>query len=198
MGTRGLEPGAYGALAGAGAGLGIALLPRGMRSIGLRLPLPAEAVVVGLGVPVGGSPTRPRGVLGRSLVLGLATGARSTLALVPPALGSGRTGVAVAVAGLVVTELTVDKLPTTPSRLTRAPLLGRLVLGAVGGASLARQRSLGVAGPAVAGAVGAAVGSLAGARMREVAAARGWTWQAAALEDGAALALIALAYRGVR
>lgn len=244
--SDGGRPDAYGALAGAGTGLGIALVAGGLRSAGLRLPLLAEAAVVGVGAMLATdgpmswagvttlqdwsgvdwardvvphlayglavsstlralepadpypTPTPPARVLGRSLALGLATGARSSLGLVPSALGSGRSRVVAAALGLVVSELTVDKLPVTSSRLAPAPLLGRLGLGAVGAVSLARQHSRGVLGPALVGAVGAVVGSFAGAVFRDVAATRGWTWQAAALEDGAALALTTLAYRGTR
>lgn len=134
----------------------------------------------------------------RSLAIGIATGARSSLGLVPSALGSGRTGVITLAVGLVIAEMTVDKLPVAGSRLDRGPLLGRLGLGAVGAVALARHQCAGVVAPAVVGTLGAAAGSFGGWWVRDLAATRGWTWQVAVLEDGTALALTALAWRGSR
>ncbi|WP_155798085.1 DUF4126 family protein [Sorangium cellulosum] len=65
-------------------------------------------------------------------------------------------------------ELLLDKLPSAPSRLSRGPLSGRLVIGALLGAAVGAQspeKNLRVAG-AVVGAVAAALGALAGNRAR--------------------------------
>lgn len=139
--------------------------------------------------------SRPSSVLPRSVAAGLAAGCRSTLGLVPVVASSSRRPAAALVTGLVLTELTADKLPTTPSRLAPGPGLGRLVLGAVGGATVARSRGAAVPGAALAGVVGAAVGALAGSGVRAMAAERGVTWPAAVAEDVVALGLVRWASR---
>jgi hypothetical protein len=133
------------------------------------------------------------GLLARATALGIAAGARSSLAVGGPVL-SGRGGKAgVAAAVLVSTELVADKSPAVSSRLQPGPLAGRVVGGGLGAAALARGRDdAGAAGTslaAIAGAGGAWVGAVAGAGWREAAAARGWTWQAGLVEDFVALGL---------
>jgi len=143
------------------------------------------------------SPSR-LGLLARSAALGLASGGRSSLSLGGPLI-SARGGVpALAAAGLVATELVVDKTPGAPSRLAPGPLTGRMVGGAVGAGALARRHDARVGGATLAalvGAAGAFVGSVAGATWREVAAERGWTWSAALAEDAVALGLTVAACR---
>lgn len=88
-------------------------------------------------------------------------------------------------------ELVGDKLPMTPSRLDRGPLVGRLVLGAGGGFSLAgafgNSRVLG----ALLGAAGAAIGAYGGYHLRKLAGERTPVPDAAwaVLEDGVAIGL---------
>lgn len=251
--TDGERPEAWGALLGAASGLGVGAAAGLLRSAGVRLPLLAEAAVVGAGAmalsdgtavrlgvtdpadwsgrdwlrdavphlaygaavaaslrrlsapspvpvappvrPVARSTGRPRRVLARSLAVGLAAGARSTLGL-PRALAVGpRTSV---VSGaLVASELVADKLPAVPSRLEPGPALGRIGSGALGAVVLARREDGGGLPllPLLVGGLGAAAGTVLGAAWREVATERGWTWQGAAVEDVVALSLAAWAWK---
>ncbi len=143
------------------------------------------------------------GVVLRSALLGLAAGSRSSLGFAGPILtaprgtGPGRAGrpakvlTAVALAG----ELVGDKQPDAPSRLSAAGLPSRLVGGFEGGARLATRVGANGALPATVGTVAAAAGSVAGVAWRRWAAARMPALAAALLEDGAAVALAALACR---
>ncbi len=117
----------------------------------------------------------------RSAALGVVAGMRSQmpLALLSYAANHGRfptsgpplsilshpatqAVTAIAAAG----ELVGDKLPMTPSRLERGPLFGRLVIGSVAGAAIAKQAGQPWLGGAIAGASGAAVGAFAGYHLR--------------------------------
>jgi uncharacterized membrane protein len=142
--------------------------------------------------------TRSRlGLISRAAALGLATGGRSSMSIGGPLALRGRKS-ALAAAGLVATELVVDKSPGAPDRLLPGPLSGRLVGGAVGGGALARRHDAPLGGATLAvvvGAAGAFVGSVLGAAWREVAADRGWTWRAALAEDAVALGLTVAACR---
>ena len=139
---------------------------------------------------------RPRGrLLGRSLLLGLAAGGRSSLGYLAVARNSPWPAATAVAAVSVVGEVVADKLPVTPSRLDPLPLLGRVTAGAVGGLALARGRHANVILPALVGAGGAVAGSVLGAAWREIAASNGWTWQAALAEDAASLALAWTAFR---
>ncbi len=83
------------------------------------------------------------------LLLGIATGCRSTLGVAGVSFGRRRRGAPRAVraaqgrrgqvvaGGLVLGELVGDKLLSAPSRLQPQSLVPRLVLGAGGGAALA-------------------------------------------------------------
>lgn len=121
--------------------------------------------------------------LGRSFVLGLVAGGRSTLAAAVPVAvglhgrggagaGLGRALVRAAVAG----EAVADKLPVTPSRLDRPQLDGRLLAGAVGAVALAlvrRERPAALPVAAAAGLAGAWAGSVLGASWRAAAGRSG-------------------------
>ncbi|UQX90217.1 hypothetical protein M6D93_09505 [Jatrophihabitans telluris] len=134
----------------------------------------------------------------KSAAIGWASGARSSAGLAAILVPRGefahraRYGRARESAALVAVsgELTVDKLPMTPSRLQPVALLVRLAVGAAAGASLARRadRPVFVAGSVAAlAAWGASVG---GVRWRELAAARtGSDWPGALAEDFTALAV---------
>jgi hypothetical protein len=154
-------------------------------------------------VPVSVTPDPARGtsragLLVRSAALGVATGIRNSLALAGPlaATGGGRaTGIAAAV---TAAELASDKAPGVPSRIAPVPLAGRLFGGAVGAGVLARHHEAGAVTATAAGVLGAAgafAGAVAGVVWRDLAAERGWTWQAALAEDGVALGLTAAAWR---
>ncbi len=136
-----------------------------------------------------------RGVLGRSLVLGVAAGGRSSLGFLAAARLAHRKPVSVGAAAAVAAEIVGDKLPATPSRLQPGPLAGRAVAGAVGGVALARQNRSNVVAPAVVGLVGAVLGSILGAAWRDVAGQRGWVVQGAVAEDVVALTLAWAALR---
>jgi hypothetical protein len=138
-------------------------------------------------------PTSSRsGVLARSLALGVATGARSTLALGGPVISAVGGVPALMAAGLVAAELAADKTPGARSRLQFGPLAARLVGGTLGAVALARRHDSGSAITATAGllgAAGASMGAVGGAVWRDSAAQRGWTARAAVAEDAVALAL---------
>ncbi|HEX2903022.1 MAG TPA: hypothetical protein VHO01_06145, partial [Jatrophihabitans sp.] len=87
-------------------------------------------------------------VLFRSVLLGLATGGRSSLGVAAVLLSSanraprlGSQPVKLAAAAAVAGELTVDKLPMTPSRLEPPGQLARALSGLVGGGWLAARSS---------------------------------------------------------
>lgn len=151
------------------------------------------------------TPRRPAGagVVLRSALLGLAAGSRSSLGFAGPILtaprgrGPGRSarGAKVVTAGALALELWADKQPDAPSRLSRAGLPARVLGGAEGGARLATRARANGALPASVGAAAAVAGSVAGAAWRRWAADRMPALAAALVEDGAAVALAALACR---
>jgi uncharacterized membrane protein len=139
------------------------------------------------------------GLIGRSLLLGIATGARSSLGVGlttltsgptadDPDAGSGRLARIAAVTG-IATELVVDKRPATPERTSSAGLPARFSAASSGALALARRQSANAAVPAVAALVGAAAGSWGGLAWRRWADGRIPDWQAALLEDAVALSL---------
>ncbi|MDI1463594.1 DUF4126 family protein [Catellatospora sp. KI3] len=121
----------------------------------------------------------------RPLALGVATGMRSQLGLaaLAVAMRKGPRDVNTLVRKQVLAspvlkrtllataagELVADKLPTTPSRLKRGPLLARLALGGVAGAvlGLAEEKSVlaAVTGAAL-GTMGAGIGAYGGYHLR--------------------------------
>jgi uncharacterized membrane protein len=132
------------------------------------------------------------GLVGRSLLLGVATGGRSSLGVAGPTLTAAATGAAKKLAALVSVggELYADKQPGVPDRTRAAALPARLVSGGGGGALLARRQGANAALPVLAGVAGAAAGSWGGLGWRRWAAAgRMPDWQAGVLEDGAAVVL---------
>ncbi|SDE65410.1 hypothetical protein SAMN05660485_01429 [Blastococcus fimeti] len=150
------------------------------------------------------TPRRPAdaGVVLRSALLGLAAGSRSSLGFAGPILtapprgtGPGRSGRGAKLATVVAlsTEFVADKQRGTPSRLHGAGLPSRVLAGAEGGARLATRAVANGALPATVGAAAAAGSSVAGAAWRRWAAGRMPATTAALVEDGAALALAALA-----
>lgn len=136
-----------------------------------------------------------RGLITRSTMLGFAAGCRSSLGLGAPALATGTAVSRAVAAGMLSTELVVDKFPATPSRLEPPALLVRYGSGAAGGLYLARNENSRPFLPMVAAMLGTALGASGGALWREYAAGRGWDKRAALVEDSAALGLAALACR---
>jgi uncharacterized membrane protein len=153
----------------------------------------------------------------RTVLFGAATGSRSQLpvavlatvlarrapepATSAGALGarllsqrSGRTVFGIAAA----TELVIDKLPATPSRLQRRGLAFRVLLGAIGGAVLAAVSGRSQSANAGVGALAAVGASFIGARYRLFAVARtGTDWPGAVSEDVVAFGLAAASVRGL-
>lgn len=142
----------------------------------------------------------------RSALLGLATGGRSSLGIAALALSAPRTGswltsrwargaAAVALAG----ELTVDKLPATPSRLDAGGQVFRVLAGAASGAILSHRQDGSTPRTALSAGVGAAAalaGTRLGARWRAVASDQlGSDWPGALAEDVTVLVLARSAVR---
>lgn len=104
-------------------------------------------------------------------------------------------------AGTVVTsllaagELVGDKLPITPSRISAAPLLGRIAIGAFAGMTLAQREKASPVMSAALGMAGASVGALTGyygrQSLNKIKWVPGFVW--AGLEDSLALGLGLLA-----
>ena len=68
---------------------------------------------------------------------------------------------------LAIGELIADKLPTIPKRTAPAPLMGRLVTGALCGACLCAAMGKSLVAGALLGAMGGAVGAFAGYEIRK-------------------------------
>jgi uncharacterized membrane protein len=75
--------------------------------------------------------------------------------------------IAVAVFSLLaLAEFVADKLPRTPNRTRPGPLIGRMVLGGLAGASLAAAAQQSLLAGAALGGVGAVIGAFAGYQIR--------------------------------
>ena len=98
---------------------------------------------------------------------------------------------------LAVVELITDQLPTTPSRKVPVQFGARIVMGALGGATIASAGDMLVVG-LVAGIVGAVIGTYGGAAGRAYLAGRfGRDLPAALVEDVVAIALALLVVAAV-
>ena len=71
------------------------------------------------------------------------------------------------IAQLAISELIIDKLPFTPSRLRPKPLTLRIVMGIICGAALYSTAKRSIADGAVLGGAGAIAGSVAGYQIRK-------------------------------
>ncbi|HWG65093.1 MAG TPA: hypothetical protein VG253_25700 [Streptosporangiaceae bacterium] len=139
-------------------------------------------------------------VLGRAAVLGAATGLRSSAALAAlivrrddglPAImrrRAARPAAALATAG----ELVIDKLPSTPSRLSPASLTGRVVFAAAAGAIVARSRHRHPIPAAVIASAAALAAAKLGHDARAAVARRLPDPAVAVAEDAVAIGLAAL------
>ncbi len=127
-------------------------------------------------------------VLLRSAVLGASAGARSMTPLAKLALRE-RGWIRVAAGAAALGEMAFDKSRKAPSRLKPAPLGGRVMLGAIAGATFAHRQGAGKAGPAIVAGLAAAAASYAGARWRAYAARHDFALPGAVAEDAAAIAL---------
>ncbi|MEJ5943822.1 hypothetical protein WDZ17_00750 [Pseudokineococcus basanitobsidens] len=170
----------------------------------LAYGLATHATVEALSPQPGDEVRRPAsaGLVGRSFLLGVATGGRSSLALAGPVLTGARPDGAGVLArlgalGALATELVMDKKPETPSRLEGGPLAGRVLGGGAGAAALAARDGASPTGPAAAGAAGALAGSWAGLAWRTWAAKKSSPFDedlpAALVEDAVAVALALVA-----
>ena len=86
---------------------------------------------------------------------------------------------------LALGELVADKLPFIPNRTSPGPLFGRVVLGALSGATLCAAAGYSLAVGAILGGAGGVVGAFAGyqARARLVKTSRLPDWVIALAED---------------
>jgi hypothetical protein len=160
----------------------------------------AAAQAVLSAVPTPGERARPlhpagAGLTLRAALLGVATGGRSALGLAAPTLTNPGAGTAKKLSAVasVVTELVLDKQPTTPDRTSPAGLPPRLALGGAGAALLAGREGANAGLPVLAGIAGAAAGSFGGIAWRRWAASSVPDWQAALVEDAAWVLLAVLA-----
>jgi uncharacterized membrane protein len=142
-----------------------------------------------------------------TILLGLATGARSAAGVAATArylaarsvgqaaeeparfLASPR--VAATVTAFAAMEVVADKLPFIPNRTDAAPLVGRIVAGAVLGAAIAAVSNRGRAQGALVGSVAAFAGAHLGFQLRRELAALLPAPVAALAEDAAVGALVA-------
>ena len=94
-------------------------------------------------------------------------------------------------------ELVGDKLPITPSRISPAPLAGRLGLGALAGASIFRRYRQPLIAGAILGALGAGAGAVAGYYARDAIASKTKApqWMLGLAEDALAYGLGFLAVK---
>jgi uncharacterized membrane protein len=144
--------------------------------------------------------TTSRNVAVGSVLLGAATGLRSQLGLASlvarsdPSLPSIllRPSTKWLLAAVAASELVVDKLPGTPSRLAPAGLTGRLVLGALTASLFARTRQAPWLPAAAVGASSAAVAAKVGHDVRAVVAKHAPDPAVAVVEDALAFALAAV------
>jgi uncharacterized membrane protein len=86
---------------------------------------------------------------------------------------------------LALGELVADKLPFVPNRTSPGPLFGRVVLGALSGATLCAAGGQSLAAGAIVGGAGGAIGAFGGyqARARLVETSRLPDWVIALSED---------------
>jgi uncharacterized membrane protein len=68
---------------------------------------------------------------------------------------------------LAVAEYVADKLPRTPNRISRGPLIGRIFLGGLSGAALTLSTHDAPVAGALIGAVGAVIGAFTGYQVRK-------------------------------
>jgi uncharacterized membrane protein len=144
--------------------------------------------------------------LERAALAGIATGMRSTSAVAALSLAESSglprvlTGpVAAGMAGIGVTsELILDKLPSTPSRLEPPGLVGRAVLAGIAGAVVARETKHAMLPAVFVALLTALFSARAGHDIRQAAAAHVSPSGVAAVEDALALTIAVAAARDRR
>jgi uncharacterized membrane protein len=164
---------------------------------------PPGDIVEPIAVRTGCKTIRQGSRRGSAALAGAATGLRSTVGLAAlidagaaglPALLTGPRARAVARLA-VASELVLDKLPSTPSRLEPAGLAGRIVFAAVAGAVLARGADQPVLEAVVIASAAAIAGAKLGHDARVAAAELFPPFAVAVAEDGLALGLAAVSSR---
>jgi uncharacterized membrane protein len=127
-----------------------------------------------------------------AFLLGAATGLRSTSGLAAVVIGADPQGLPSFLRGRpartlvalgTLSELVIDKLPATGSRLDPGPLAGRIVLGGLAGGLFARGRRHPVLPAVAVGAVAALVSAKVGHDSRVALAKRVSDPVAAVMED---------------
>ena len=134
------------------------------------------------------------GLVLRSTLLGVATGARTSLGLAMPTL-TGDAGAVRKLGSLLAIggELYADKLEKTPNRIDPPGLPLRAVSAAGGAGLLSHREQSAPLVPVTAAVGGALAGSFAGYRWRMIGAQRGPDWPGAVAEDAVALVLSLIA-----
>ena len=139
-----------------------------------------------------------------ALLLGAATGLRSSSGIAAVIIGSDASALPSALRGRpartlaslgALAELVIDKLPATTSRLNPGPLAARIALGSLSAGLFARGRRRPVAPAAVVGGLAALVSAKVGHDTRAALAKRVSDPVAAVMED---LVTAALALGAVR
>src|SRR5438034_195301 len=116
----------------------------------------ASGLAIGIGVVAG---LRPMTALA-----GMAWAVKRGQIRIPPSpfVWMLSAGTSKKIARLAISELIIDKLPFTPSRLRPKPLTLRIVMGTICGAALYSTAKRSIADGAVLGGAGAIAGSVAG------------------------------------
>lgn len=142
------------------------------------------ALSVGFGAVTGMRSMSGLAFMSRHLSENTGRGARSaTLSLL------GSRAVSHVITAMAAGEMAADKLPTIPSRTEPAPLIGRAVLGALTGFTVAEYRAGNKAAGAILGALSAVATSFLFARIRKEMAERTSIpdWIVAGMEDALVL-----------
>jgi uncharacterized membrane protein len=190
--------------------VGFSLLSPYYRRLWLRRAHERLSALAQVGTPTPGTaatgPARRRHALWAALAVGGLTGLRSMsgpallafeeLRSGPPESGSlgervlGAPSASFWLGAAALSEAIADKHPRVPSRVSPAPLAGRLGLGALAGSVVAKRSGTPVARAALAGALAAGLTAFAGYALRTRLARRGVASQArlGLVEDGLVLA----------
>ena len=118
------------------------------------------AFALGLGFTAGLRSLSPPAVVAWAAYLGWLNLSHSPLAFM------GSTTAVVIFSILAVVELITDLLPQTPKRTAAAPLIARILMGALCGASLCAAGNQPLIIGAILGAVGGLIGAFAGYKIR--------------------------------
>jgi uncharacterized membrane protein len=119
------------------------------------------ALAIGIGAVAGLRPMMAPAVIAWALRRGWIRPGRSPFARIVSASASKR------IAELAISELIADKLPFTRSRLNAAPLVSRIVSGAICGAAIHGTVKRSLAEGAVLGGLGALAGAVTGYYVRQ-------------------------------